>query len=150
MKIDFLLMSEIGVLPELFLGISIIYLLLHSTFLSIRTNYPLIQSSVIFLGSLTLFLAFYLLLNDSLNILGLTYFNDTIINDYLSFIVKSSIVVLAFFCLLTIKNYLISQQLNNFEYVLLILFSVLGLFLLCSSNDLITAYLSIELQSLSF
>ena len=32
----------------------------------------------------------------------------------------------------------------------LILFSVLGLFLLCSSNDLITAYLAIELQSLSF
>jgi len=30
------------------------------------------------------------------------------------------------------------------------LFSILGLFLLCVSNDLITAYLAIELQSLSF
>ena len=30
------------------------------------------------------------------------------------------------------------------------MFSLLGIFFLCSSNDLITAYLAIELQSLSF
>jgi NADH-quinone oxidoreductase subunit N len=39
---------------------------------------------------------------------------------------------------------------NNFEYTVLILISVFGLLLLCSSNDLITAYLSIELQSVAF
>jgi NADH:ubiquinone oxidoreductase subunit 2 (subunit N) len=39
---------------------------------------------------------------------------------------------------------------NNFEYVVLILISIFGLFLLCSSNDLITAYLAIELQSVAF
>jgi len=33
---------------------------------------------------------------------------------------------------------------------LLFLFAILGIFLLCSSNDLITAYLAIELQSLAF
>ena len=125
-------------------------MLLHSTFLSVRNNYPLIQSSVIFLGSLILFLSFCLLLNDPLNSVNGIFLNDTIVNDYLSFTSKCFITVLAFFCLLTIKNYLINQKLNNFEYVLLILFSVLGLFLLCSSNDLITAYLAIELQSLSF
>ena len=48
------------------------------------------------------------------------------------------------------KSYLLSQRFNNFEYVLLILFSVLGLFVLCAANDLITAYLAIELQSLAF
>jgi len=150
MRIDTLLLSEIGVLPELFLGISIVYLVLHCTFLAIRNSYPLIQSSVIFLGSLVLFLSFCLLINDSLIVLGLNSFNNTIVNDYLSFTVKGFTAILSLFCLLVIKNYLISQKLNNFEYVLLILFSVLGLFLLCSSNDLITAYLAIELQSLSF
>jgi NADH:ubiquinone oxidoreductase subunit 2 (subunit N) len=39
---------------------------------------------------------------------------------------------------------------NNFEYVVLITISILGLLLLCSSNDLITAYLAIELQSVAF
>jgi NADH:ubiquinone oxidoreductase subunit 2 (subunit N) len=32
----------------------------------------------------------------------------------------------------------------------LVLFALLGIFFICSSNDLITAYLSIELQSLFF
>jgi len=49
-----------------------------------------------------------------------------------------------------IQQYLKDQKLNQFEYLLLILFAILGLFLLCSSNDLITAYLAIELQSLAF
>jgi NADH-quinone oxidoreductase subunit N len=40
--------------------------------------------------------------------------------------------------------------LNNFEYVLIILFGILGILLLCSSNDLITSYLAIELQGLAF
>ena len=48
------------------------------------------------------------------------------------------------------NQYLTDQKINHFEYVLLILFSILGLFLLCSSDDLLTAYLAIELQSLSF
>ena len=150
MRIDTLLLSEIEVFPELFLGISIVYLVLHCTFLSIKNNYVLIQSSVVFLGSLVIFLSFCLLLNDSLVVLGLNSFNNTIINDYLSFTAKGFTAILSLFCLLIIKNYLLSQKFNNFEYVLLILFSVLGLFLLCSSNDLITAYLAIELQSLSF
>jgi NADH:ubiquinone oxidoreductase subunit 2 (subunit N) len=39
---------------------------------------------------------------------------------------------------------------NNFEYAVLITISILGLLLLCSANDLITAYLSIELHSIAF
>ena len=46
--------------------------------------------------------------------------------------------------------YITSQKINYFEYSVLILFGLLGIFFICSSNDLITAYLSIELQSLSF
>ena len=46
--------------------------------------------------------------------------------------------------------YITNQRINYFEYSILILFALLGIFFICSSNDLITAYLSIELQSLSF
>ena len=49
-----------------------------------------------------------------------------------------------------IQRYLTVQKINFFEYSVLILFALLGIFFICSSNDLITAYLSIELQSLSF
>jgi len=49
-----------------------------------------------------------------------------------------------------IQRYIVVQKINYFEYSILILFALLGIFFICSSNDLITAYLSIELQSLSF
>jgi NADH-quinone oxidoreductase subunit N len=49
-----------------------------------------------------------------------------------------------------IQRYLTVQKINYFEYSVLILFALLGIFFICSSNDLITAYLAIELQSLSF
>jgi len=49
-----------------------------------------------------------------------------------------------------IQRYINVQKINYFEYSILILFALLGIFFICSSNDLITAYLSIELQSLSF
>merc|ERR1712127_605115 len=70
--------------------------------------------------------------------------------DFLSFSSKIWIAVMAIFCLLMIQRYICVQKINYFEYSVLILFALLGIFFICSSNDLITAYLSIELQSLSF
>ena len=150
MNIEVLLFKEIVIFPELFLGISIIYLTLHSTFLAIQKKYPLIQSSVLYLSILTLVLSFYLIYNEPLNNAELICLNNTYVVDYMSFVAKLIIGSLSIFCLLMIHSYILSQQINNFEYFLLFLFSVLGLFLLCSSNDLLTAYLAIELQSLSF
>jgi len=49
-----------------------------------------------------------------------------------------------------VKQQINNQKINNFEYIILILLSLLGILLLCCSNDLMTAYLAIELQSLSF
>lgn len=150
MRIETLLFKEIVILPELFLGISLVYLVLHCTFLAIRKEYPLIQNSVLYLGILVLFLSCFLVFNDSLEVLELSVLNDTIVSDYVSFFSKLVIGSLSLFCLLMIQPYLANQKINQFEYILLILFAVLGLFLLCSSNDLLTAYLAIELQSLAF
>lgn len=150
MKIETLLFKEIVIFPELFLGIAIIYLVIHCTFLAIQKKYPLIQSSVLYLSVLTIFFLVYLVLNEHLNILELSCLNNTFVVDYASFSSKIVIGSLSIFCLLMMQPYILSQKINNFEYFLLILFAVLGLFLLCSSNDFLTAYLAIELQSLSF
>lgn len=150
MTLDTLLFKEINIFPELFLGISIVYLTVHSTFITINKHYILIQNSLVSLGVLILLLVCYLLLNNQLDFLNMTNFNNTIINDYLSFSSKLIICFLSLSCLLMIQQYLADQKLNHFEYVLLVLFSILGLFILISSNDLLTAYLAIELQSLSF
>jgi NADH:ubiquinone oxidoreductase subunit 2 (subunit N) len=150
MKIETLLFKEIVIFPELFLGISIIYLVMHCTFLAIQKKYPLIQTSVLYLSVLTIFFSFYLVLNEHLNVLEVSCLNNTFINDYASFSSKLIIGSLSILCLLMMQPYILNQKINNFEYFLLILFAVLGLFLLCSSNDFLTAYLAIELQSLAF
>ena len=48
------------------------------------------------------------------------------------------------------KDDLKKQQINSFEYTVLVLLSTFGAVLICASNDLITAYLAIEVQSLAF
>jgi len=90
------------------------------------------------------------LFNEDLLIAG-SLFNHFVVSDYLSFVIKLII------CLASI-SFLISTNItfrdepvhNNFEYIILILASILGLLLLSSANDLILAYLSIELQSVAF
>lgn len=150
MTTETLLLKEISIFPELFLGISLVYLVLHGSFVSMRNSRPLIQTSFVYLGALVLFLSTVLIINDKLYILDLCAFNNSIANDYVSFSSKLIVSLLSLICLLMSLPYLLSQRFNQFEYVLLFLFSVLGLFLLCSSNDLLTAYLAIELQTLSF
>ena len=86
----------------------------------------------------------------NLSLLALTSFNDTIYNDQLSLISKLIIGISSIFYLLFITQYLKDQKLSNFEYYIILLTSIFGFFLLCGANDLITAYLAIELQGLAF
>ena len=145
-----LIFKEIQLLPEIFLGISIIYLIIHGTFVSVNTKYLLIHSSALYLSVLIISLFCFLLLNNNVEYHGFQIFNSTITVDFLSFSSKIWIAVMAIFCLLMIQRYICVQKINYFEYSVLILFALLGIFFICSANDLITAYLSIELQSLSF
>lgn len=144
------LLKEVSVLPELFLGISIIYFVVHGTFVSMNKTYPLIYNSILYLSVLTLFMTYFLILNENLTFVESSTFNNSIVNDYLSFFSKQTILIFSGFSFIIIRQYLTDQKINNFEYILLFLFSILGLLLLCSANDLITAYLAIELQSLAF
>lgn len=150
MKIETLIFKDILIFSELFLGIALIYLVIHCTFLAIQKKYPLIQDSVLYLSVLSLFFASYLVFNEHLNVLESSCLNSTFAMDYFSFSSKLIVGSLSVFCLLMMRSYLLTQKINNFEYLLLILFSVLGLFLLCSANDFLTAYLALELQSLAF
>ena len=152
MIIETIQLKELTVFAEFFLGISIMYLIMHGLFVAFNNNngFPLIQASLVNLAIVVIFISCLLLWNNSLNVLKSISFSNTIVNDYLSFFAKIIIGISSIVCLLFIKQYLISQKINSFEYTILILFAILGLFLLTSSNDFITTYLGIELQSLSF
>ena len=145
-----LIFKEMQLLPEIFLGISIVYLILHGTFVTINTKYLLIHNSVLHLSVFIVSLFCFLLVNNNIECSDYQIFNNGITVDFLSFCSKIWIGVMSIFCFLMIQRYITVQKINYFEYSVLILFALLGIFFICSSNDLITAYLSIELQSLSF
>ena len=134
--------------PEFFLVSSILLLILHGSFFSVskESKYPLIHISTnsitVFILIITWLLLFFY--KDSTKVL----FNGTFICDSLSQNSKLIIVGATAICLLICLSYVKDSKINSFEYYLLILLAVFGSLLLCSSYDLISLYLAIELQSL--
>jgi len=84
-------------------------------------------------------MGYFLLINDNF---GIIYFNNTITNDYFtSAALKMQIRIFLIFCLLIAEKCLIILKIDNyFEYILIFLILILGIFLLCSSDDLVSAY----------
>jgi NADH:ubiquinone oxidoreductase subunit 2 (subunit N) len=146
-------LKEMSLSAELFLSCSI----LQFTFYAISTAYQrkagfvILNKQVYYIGTLLIVLSSFLILNEDLLIMNSFTSNNFIINDYLGFATKLVVCLTSVLFLLIINISFRDEPIqNNFEYVVLITISILGLLLLCSSNDLMTAYLSIELQSVAF
>jgi len=152
MLIKSIKLNEYIFTSETFFVVSLINLIIFSllTAYNSKLKFPLIQSALINVSCYMLFLYAVLLYNENLSTLKLTSFFNSICYDYLSFISKTIIIFSSIICLIFIKDYIIKQKINKVEYVIILLFSILGLLLLCSANDLLTVYLGMELQSLSF
>ena len=146
-------LKEMSLSAELFLSCSILQLTFYaiSTAYQRRAGFVILNQQIYYIGSLLVILALFLLLNEDLLLTNSFNSNNFIINDYLSFATKLMICITSA-AFLTIINISFRDEpiQNNFEYVILITISVLGLLLLCSANDLITAYLAIELHSIAF
>jgi NADH-quinone oxidoreductase subunit N len=76
--------------------------------------------------------------------------NYQLICDNLSYFFKFIVLFLSFVCILFSSKYCEYENIRIFEYVLLLLLSVVGILTIISSYDLMTMYLAIELQSLCF
>ena len=143
-------LHSFSVFPEYFLSISIIYVLIVVTLITYNIFNLMLQKALSESMTLILLMTSYLIFNDDLFILNLSNFNNSIINDYFAFFTKMLICLFSAFYFFIVGNFLKEQKLTSFEYLLIILFAILGLMLMCSSNDLLTAYLAIELSSLAF
>ncbi|MEK9545006.1 MAG: proton-conducting transporter membrane subunit, partial [Pelagibacteraceae bacterium] len=82
--------------------------------------------------------------NDSLTLFSNAYTSNSLTNFFKILILVSSI-----FTLTISQNYIKENNINYFEYSIILLLSILGMFVMISSNDLILFYLGLELQSLS-
>ena len=130
------------VIPEIFLSLSLMFLLIIGVF---KKN----GSAFVYnLSILILIIAIPVVLNVPTNT-EILIFNDSYKVDYLSSFIKILIVVSTLFVLLTSSQYLKSIKIFNIEYPILILSSILGMMVMVSSNDLIVFYIGLELQSLA-
>ena len=132
--------SIIYILPELFLSVVIMTLLLVGVF--IKKGFKLIN----LLSILSLLFAIILVLNQPQVITKI--FNESYIIDKFSIFMKVLTLLFCFFVLISSKDYLKHNNIEKIEYPLIILSATLGMLLMISSYDLIVFYLGLELQSL--
>lgn len=137
-----------AVIPEIFCVTAILTLLVYGVLYSTsaRYGYPILSRNVTWLAVFTLAMTVLLLLNHSY--LDTTVFHNTFIVDHFSQFIKIIVLLSAAGALLISLDYLRQQQINSFEYAILISLATLGMVLLISSYDLISLYLAIEFQSL--
>lgn len=121
----------------------IIYAVIYST--SPKLGYPILIRNVTWLG--VQILGFALLLNICNPITGLIGFNNLLIFDNFSTLIKSIILLATIITLILALDYSKYENLSCFEYVILMILAVTGMMLVVSSYDLIAMYLAIELQS---
>jgi len=128
-------------IPEIFLSISIFSLLMIGVF--IKNSFETVYRLSIFV----IFLILLIILsgdNESVKI-----FSESFVVDKFSLYSKALILISTFFVLLISKRYIVDIKNNKFEYPIIVLLSLLGMFVMVGSNDLILFYLGLELQSLA-
>ena len=131
------------VLPEIFISLSIMFLLVLGVF---KKD----SSKLIFnISLLVLLITASITLNETSNINRTTLFNNSVVIDYMSSLMKIITLVGAFLVLVISSNYLKTFKIFKIEYPILILSSVLGMMVMISSNDLMVFYIGLELQSLA-
>ena len=131
------------VLPEVFISLSIMFLLILGVFK--KNSSKLIQN----ISLIVLLITAVMIFNETLGINEIILFNGSVIIDYLSSFMKIVTLLSAFLVLIISSNYLKSLKIFKIEYSILILSSVLGMMIMISSNDLIVFYMGLELQSLA-
>ena len=127
--------------PEIFLSLSIFSILMVGVF--IKKSFNLIFN----LTSLIIIVTISIILTNPNN--KELIFLDSFIRDPFSNYFKILILLSTLFVLNSSKNFIVENKLDKFEYPIIILLSILGMFFMVSSNDLILFYLGLELQSLS-
>nr|QWK44965.1 NADH dehydrogenase subunit 2 [Protohalopteris sp.] len=151
-KVNFLLSQNdvIGLLPELFLAISFLIVLIHgsSQLVLVTRLYTYIIPSVSRLTLVILFLSVILVCNNP--VINQTLWGGTFILDYLGLSLKAFIIIIMFLCVLVSEDYLFLARIRAYEIFVFFIGICLSLCLLISSYDTLSIYLSMEFLSLIF
>ena len=137
-------------LPEIYLvSVSLVLLIIGAIFSNLKFyKYPFFVKEMGILSIITLFFTFILSLNSPL--VNILIFNNLFIVDNFTLFIKCFSLLGVIGCIIISMNFLVKTNINAYEYFILILFSVFGLLCFIGSFDLISMYISLEVQSLAF
>ncbi len=129
------------ILPEISLFLGICLALMVGVFFKNSFSIVMKLSIIILLGVI------YLILTDwgGQEKLFLESFKNDKFSDYF----KVLILISSIFIFFSSDQFIKEKKLSKFEYPIIIMFSILGMFFMLSANDLILFYLGLELQSLA-
>ena len=128
--------------PEIFISLSILFLLVLGVFKKKSSNLIYNLSIVSLITTLALIFSYPMESNVNL-------FNKTYKIDFLSSFMKILTMSSGIFVLIISPKYLKLFKIFQMEYPILILCSILGMIVMISSNDLIVFFIALELQSLA-
>ncbi len=129
-------------LPEIFLAIGAMVLLMIGVFGGKRISFLVNGMSMGLIAATALFvLPFGAKFGET--------FGGAFVLDEFAYFLKLLVLIGSFFAIAMSWAYSKSQSFDRFEYPVLIVLATLGMLLMLSANDLIALYLGLELQSLS-
>ena len=131
------------ILPEIFISLSIMFLLILGVF---KKNSSYITFN---LSLFVILITAIITINETFSVSRETLFNQSVVIDYMSSLMKLITLIGGFLVLIISSSYLKAFKIFNIEYPILILSSILGMMVMISSNDLIVFYMGLELQSLA-
>ena len=136
------------IIPELFLLSFTLFFLLYGLFFKDFVVSPYFNNLYVFFGLVILFFTFFLFLDQTF--VNMQFLNHMYVIDLFTTYIKLFLIVLFFLFFFLSFHYFKFEKSRVWEFPVLILTSLLGMFFLVSSNDFFLVYLSIEFQSFCF
>lgn len=138
-------------LPEIYLAITLIIILFYGVFQKAEEK----EDGLVKFLNKFFYIGIALIIFNIFLVFALSSFSlessDGLFNiNSLIFVIKTFILICTILFILVSKDYLLSEFVFGTEYIVILLFSILGLSLLVSSNDFISMFLSLEFSSLPF
>jgi len=136
-------------LPEIFFSLAILFQLVFNAKLinDVKFNFSILNKEIFIQTFFILFSILILLINLRIES---AFSNFIFINDEGSRVIKILFIIICLSLLFPLIRSFKLQNLNFFEFFTIFLLSILALLLLLNSYDLISVYLIIEMQALSF
>lgn len=134
--------------PELLLVTQTLTLLVFGVWVSASPGLPIVTRTFFWLTSQVL-LGSFLLVCVQTTVSSLLW-NSLFSSNFFSVNAKLLLYLLSFGSLLISQSYLVKQKLHFFEFWILFILAIISISAILQATDLLTIYISIELQSLIF